>query len=58
MAGFAAIADHFIAAPSSASYSLAAMAEYFIVASYYFESVVTNSTIHAKIQSDMLQSIR
>jgi hypothetical protein len=50
--GFAAIVDHFIA-----DNFIAAMVEYFIVAGYKFESAVNNIAIHAKIQSDMLQSI-
>jgi hypothetical protein len=50
--GFAAIADHFIA-----DNFIASMAEYFIVAGYNFESTMNNTAIHAKIQSDMLQSI-
>jgi hypothetical protein len=50
--GFAAIADYFIA-----DNFITAMAEYFIIAGYKFESTMNNTAIHAKIQSDMLQSI-
>jgi hypothetical protein len=49
---FAAIADPFIA-----DNFIAAMAEYFIIVGYNFESAMNNTAIHAKIQSDMLQSI-
>jgi hypothetical protein len=57
MNGYAAIEDHFIAAPSSASCSFAAMEKYFITAGYNFESAMNNTAIYAKIQSDVLESI-
>jgi hypothetical protein len=42
MDGFATIADHFIA-----DNFIAAMAEYFIVAGYNFESAMNNTVIYA-----------